>query len=66
MLTSFASHLTAATKCSPWVKLSWGLCKHSTAKKLKNGSIHTQKELSPSAKVANYSEMHTSELQQAK
>jgi len=25
MLTSFASHLTTATKCNPWIKLSW-LC----------------------------------------
>jgi len=24
VLTSFASHLTAATKCNPWIKLSWG------------------------------------------
>jgi hypothetical protein len=24
MLTSFASCLTAATKCNPWIKLSWG------------------------------------------
>jgi len=42
MLTSFASSLTAATKCNPWIKLSWGPSKHSTAKKLKNGSVHTQ------------------------
>jgi len=32
----------------------------------KNGSVHTQGELSSSTKLANYSEMHTSELQQAK
>ena len=63
MLTSFASHLTAATKGNPWIKLSWGPWKHSTAKKLKNGSIHTQSESSPSTKLANHSEMHTSELQ---
>jgi len=23
MLTSFASHLTTATKCNPWIRLSW-------------------------------------------
>jgi hypothetical protein len=48
------------------IKLSWGPWKHSTANKLKNGSIHTQGESSPPTKLANYSEMHTSELQQAK
>jgi len=36
MLTSFASHLTAATKCKPWIKLSWGPWKHSAVKKFKN------------------------------
>ena len=35
MLTSFASHLTTATECSFWIKLSWGPWKHSTAKKKK-------------------------------
>jgi hypothetical protein len=37
MLTSLASHLTAATKCKLWIKLSWGPWKHSTVKRLKNG-----------------------------
>jgi len=63
MLTSFASHLTAATKCNPWIKLSRSSWKHSAANKLKNGSVHTQDESSPSTKSANYSEMHTGELQ---
>jgi hypothetical protein len=49
-------HLTAATKCNPWIKLSWGPWKHSTAKKLINDSVHTQDESSPSTKLANYSE----------
>ena len=66
MLISFASHLTAATKCSPWIKLSWGPWKYSTAKKLKNGSVHTQGESSMSTNLANYLEMHTGELQQAR
>ena len=65
MLTSFASHLTVATKCNRRIKLSWGPWKHSTAKILKNGSIHTQGK-SSSTKLANNSEMHTSELQQAR
>jgi hypothetical protein len=39
MLTSFASHLTAVTKCCASIKLSWGPFKHSTAKKLKNSSV---------------------------
>ena len=47
MLTSFASQLTAPTKCNLWIKLSWGPWKHSTAKKLKNDSVHTQDESSP-------------------
>ena len=62
-LTSFASHLTAPTKCNPQIKLSWGPWKHSTAKE--NSSVHTQGASSPPTKLANYSEMHTSELQQA-
>jgi hypothetical protein len=66
VLTAFASHLTAAIKRNPWIKLSLGPWKHSTAKKLENGSVHTQGELSLSTKLANYSELHTSELQQAK
>jgi len=53
MLTSFASHLTVATKCNPWIKLLWGPWKHSTAKKLENGSVQTQGEFSPSTKLAN-------------
>jgi hypothetical protein len=66
MLTSFASHLTADTKCNPWINLSRGPWKHSTVKKLKNGSVCTQSESSPSTKLANYLKTHTSELQQAK
>jgi hypothetical protein len=66
VLTSFDSHLTAATKCSRWIKLPCRACKRSTAKKLKNGSVQTQGESSPSIEVANYSEMHKSELQKAK
>ena len=65
MLISSASHLTAPTKCNLWIKLSWGPWKHSTANKLENGPVHTQGQ-SPSTKLAKYSEMHTSELQQAK
>jgi hypothetical protein len=57
-----ASHLTAATKCNPWIKLSWGPWKHSTANKLKNGSVQTQGESTPSTKLA----LHTSGLQQAR
>jgi len=45
MLTSFAS-ITAATKCNPGIKLSWGPSKPSTAKKFKTGSVHTQGGLS--------------------
>jgi len=56
----------AATKCNHWIKLSWGPWKHSTANKLKNGSVHTQGKSLLSTKLVNYSEMHTNELQQAK
>ena len=56
----------SSDKMQPWIKLSWGPWKHSTAKKLENGSVHTQGESSLSTKLANYSEMHTSDLQQAK
>ena len=61
-LTSFAFHLTGATKCKAFI----GPRKNSTAKKLKNGSVHTHSESSPSTKLANYLEMHTSKLQQVK
>ena len=64
-LTSFASHLTAATKCNPWIKLPRGALNRSTAKKLNNGSVQTQCESSTSIEVANYSEMHKNELQKA-
>jgi len=50
----------------PLGKAFMGPLKHSIAKKLKNGSVHTQGELSLSTKLASYSEMHTSKLQQAK
>jgi len=35
-------------------------------KKFKNGFFQNQGESSPSTKLANYSEMHTSELEQAR
>jgi len=53
-------------KMQPLDKAFMGPPKYSIAKKLKNGSVHTQGESSPSTKLANCSEMHTSELQQAK
>jgi hypothetical protein len=39
--------------------------KHYAANKLKNGSFQIQGYSSPSNKLANYSEIHTIELQQA-
>jgi hypothetical protein len=49
-------HLTAPIKCNPWIKLSWGPQKHFIVKKLKNDSIKTQGDSSPSNKQANCSE----------
>jgi hypothetical protein len=57
--------LTAATKCSPWKKLSWGPRKHFVAKKVKNGSVQTQGDSSPFTKLAKYRE-NISKLQQAR
>jgi hypothetical protein len=65
MLTSLASYLTAATKCNPYIKLSQAYWNHSTAKKLKNSPVQTQGESSPFTKLANYSEMYASDLQEA-
>jgi len=65
MLASFACHLTVATKGTLDIA-SMGHLKTSTAKELKNSSVQIQGESSPSTKLANYSEMHTSELQKAR
>jgi hypothetical protein len=46
---------TVPTKCNPWIKLSWGPQKHPIAKNLKNDSIQTQSNSSPSTKLANCS-----------
>ena len=43
-----------------------GALKTFYCQKLKNGSVQTQGESSPSTKFANFSEIHESELQQAK
>jgi len=53
-------------KMQPLDKAFMGPLKHSIAKKLKNSSVHAQGELPLSTKLANYSEMHKSELEQAK
>jgi hypothetical protein len=50
-------------KIQPLDKTLIGPLKHSTSKKLKNDSDHAQGEWPPSTKLANYSEMHTIELQ---
>jgi hypothetical protein len=53
-------------KMQPLDNAFMGPWEHSTTKKFKNGSVHTQGESLPSTKLANYSEMHTSEQQQAR
>jgi hypothetical protein len=52
-------------KMQPLDKAFMGARKYSIAKKLKNGSVQTQGNSSPSTKLANCSE-NTSKLQQAR
>jgi hypothetical protein len=50
----------------PLDKAFMGPLKTFYCQEIENGSIHTQGESTTSTKLANYSEMRTSELQQAK
>ena len=43
-----------------------GLLKIYYCQEIEKSSVHTQDDSSPSAKLANYLEIHTSEVQQAK
>jgi len=53
-------------KMQPLDKAFMGLLKTFYCQEIKKGSVHTQGESSPSTKLANYLEMHTSKLQQVK
>jgi hypothetical protein len=57
--------LLSSHKIQPLYKAFTGPLHHSTTKKLKNSFVQTQGESSPFSKLANYSEMHTNELQLA-
>jgi hypothetical protein len=63
MLTSFASHLTAAMNRISATSFM-GPMKTFYCQEIENGCVHTKGKLSLSTKLVNYLEMYTSELQQ--